>query len=198
MAARIGLTGGIGSGKSTVAALFAGHGVPVIDADQVARDVCAPGGPALGAIREKFGDSILSDDGTLDRAALGRRVFADPGERQWLEELLHPLIRERMDAMAAASDAPFCILEIPLLVESGRDRDMDRVVVVHCPREERIRRLETSRGMSRDEVLRIMAQQASDEERMVAADHVIRNDADAGTLAARVGDVFLALKEAFG
>ena len=198
MAARVGLTGGIGSGKSTVAAMFAGHGVLVIDADQVARAVTSPGTDALDAISNRFGSGVLGSDGALDRKALGRVVFADPEERRWLEKLLHPLIRAEMDRQAVACEDPFCILEIPLLVETGRHAEMDCVVVVHCPRALRIKRLEVTRGMSPGDVEQIMAQQATDEERLAAADHVIHNDADMSTLQLRVDRVFGELENRFG
>ena len=197
MAARVGLTGGIGSGKSTVAGLFADLGVAIIDADRVARSVTAPGSDALRAITDRFGPSVLQSDGGLDRKALGRLVFADTSQRQWLEELLHPLIRLEMDRQAADCAAPFCILEIPLLVETGRYREMDCVVVVHCPRATRKQRLQASRGMTPAEAERIMDQQATDEDRIAVADHVIDNDKDLATLEARVIDVHRALQQRF-
>lgn len=198
MTARVGLTGGIGSGKSTAANLFAGHGIEVIDADQVARAVTAPGTPALDSITRKFGSEVLGPDGSLDRKALGGRVFSDASARRWLEQLLHPLIRECMDRRAADCDDPFCILEIPLLVESGRHHDMDCVVVVHCAREVRIRRLGASRGMTRAESERIMAQQATDEDRLAAADYIINNDGDLSALRRQVDEVYAELRRRYG
>lgn len=197
MAARVGLTGGIGSGKSTVAGLFSELGVRIIDADQIARSVTQPGSDALLAISSRFGDGVLQLDGSLDRKALGRQVFANEEQRRWLEQLLHPLIRNAMDQQAADCEDPFCILEIPLLVETGRHHDMDSVIVVQCPRTTRIQRLQSDRGMSAIEVERIMAQQATDEERLTSADYVINNDADIETLTHRVSQVFHKLRKKF-
>jgi dephospho-CoA kinase len=193
----VGLTGGIGSGKSTVAALFSARGVTVIDADQVARQVTRPGTSALTTIAGHFGNRVLTGDGELDRAYLGRKVFADPGARKWLESLLHPLIRENMDRLVAECGDAFCILEIPLLVESGRAAEMDRIIVVQCPRESRIRRVVESRGMSREQVVSIMAQQATDEDRLAIADYVVHNDGDRDQLQPRVEAVLEALRREF-
>ncbi len=198
MAARVGLTGGIGSGKSTVAKLFADRGVLVVDADVVARNVTRPGTRALATIVSRFGEGILKADGSLDRGALGRVVFASADQRLWLENLLHPLIRREMDSRASNCTDPYCILEIPLLVETGRQQDMDCVIVVHCPREVRIARVIESRGMRREDVERVMDQQATDEERLEAADHVLDNDSDRETLASRFGRVLMDLQRRFG
>ena len=198
MAARVGLTGGIGSGKSTVAKLFADRGVQVVDADAVAREVTRPGAKALAMIVSRFGEGILKADGSLDRGALGREVFASADQRLWLENLLHPLIRREMDSRASNCTDPYCILEIPLLVETGRQQDMDCVIVVHCPREVRIARLIESRGMSREDVEQVMDQQATDEERLKAANHVLDNDSDQETLASRFDRVLMDLQRRFG
>lgn len=198
MAARVGLTGGIGSGKSTVAKLFADRGVLVVDADVVARNVTRPGTSALATIVSRFGEGILKADGSLDRGALGREVFASVDQRLWLENLLHPLIRREMDSRASNCTDPFCILEIPLLVETGRQQDMDCVIVVHCPREMRIARVIEFRGMRREDVEMVMDQQATDEERLEAADHVLDNDSDRETLASRFDRVLMDLQRRFG
>ena len=198
MAARVGLTGGIGSGKSTVAKLFADRGILVVDADVVARNVTRPGTRALATIVSRFGKGILKADGSLDREALGRKVFSSEDQRLWLENLLHPLIRREMDNRASNCTDPFCILEIPLLVETGRQQDMDCVIVVHCPREVRIVRLIESRGMSREDVEQVMDQQATDEERLKAADFVLNNDSDRETLASRFDRVLMDLQRRFG
>ena len=197
MAARVGLTGGVGSGKSTVADLFADRGVLVVDADAVAREVTRPGTGALATIASHFGDEVLKADGSLDRGALGREVFANAEQRLWLESLLHPLIRREMDSRASNCTDPFCILEIPLLVETGRQRDMDCVIVVHCPREVRIARLTESRGMHREDVERVMDQQVTDEERLEAADYTLDNGSDRRTLESRFGRLFRDLKRRF-
>lgn len=198
MAARVGLTGGIGSGKSTVAGLFTDRGILVVDADAVAREVTRPGTRALAAIAARFGNGVLKADGSLDRAALGREVFADADQRLWLESLLHPHIRREMDSQASGCPDPFCVLEIPLLVETGRQGEMDCVVVVHCPREERITRLVEFRNMQRGEVERVMDQQATDDERLKAADYALDNGSDPETLAARFEHVFVDLQRRFG
>ena len=197
MAARVGLTGGIGSGKSTVAKLFAGRGVLVVDADAVARDVTLPGTRALVTIVSRFGDRILTADGRLDRAALGREIFASADQRRWLERLLHPLIRREMDTQASNCTDPYCILEIPLLVETGRQEDMDCVIAVHCPREVRIARLSESRGMCREDVERVMDQQITDEARLDAADYALDNGSDPEALKSRFIKVFMDLERRF-
>lgn len=198
MTARVGLTGGIGSGKSTVASLFADKGILVIDADQVARELTRPGTPALDAIGRQFGYDLISESGELDRAALGKLVFSDRPSRHWLESLLHPLIRENMSQRVESCSDSFCILEIPLLVESGQVAQMDRVIVVQCPREERIQRLVSSRGISRDHVEKIIAQQATDEERRSVADFVVDNAGHLNQLADQVDVVISALRAEFG
>lgn len=126
----LGLTGGIGSGKSTVAAHFISLGVPLTDLDVLAREVVLPGSSGLQAIIEHFGNTILQEDGSLDRTVLREKIFSDAGQRQWLEGLLHPLIRERALAFVRAANFPYAILESPLLVESGQYRQVDRVLVV--------------------------------------------------------------------
>jgi dephospho-CoA kinase len=174
----VGLTGGIGSGKSTVADCFAALGVPVIDTDVIARELTAPGGGALDAIRSAFGDTVMQTDGTLDRTALRRRVFADTAARRQLETILHPLIRQRVDQTLATLTTPYAVIVIPLLVESGGYRDvLDRVLVVDCPEDLRIARVMARNGLGRDEVMAILAAQASRAERLAVADDVIRNTA---------------------
>jgi len=174
----VGLTGGIGSGKSTVADCFAAQGVPVIDTDVIARELTAPGGTALEAIRAAFGDTVMQADGRLDRAALRRHVFADTPARRQLEAILHPLIRQRVEQTLAILTAPYVVIVIPLLVESGGYRDLlDRVLVVDCPEDLQIARVVARSGLGRDEVTAILAVQASRAERLAVADDVIRNTA---------------------
>lgn len=174
----VGLTGGIGSGKSTVAERFARLGVPVIDTDVIARDLTAPGGAALAQIRAAFGDEVVRADGTLDRAALRRRVFADEAQRRQLEAILHPRIRQAVEEALAALDAPYALVVIPLLVETGSYRDLlDRVLVVDCPEAVQLERVMARSGLAREEVAAILAVQAGRAERLAAADDVIANTA---------------------
>ena len=183
----VGLTGGIGSGKSTVADCFAALGVPVIDTDVIARDLTAPGGAALDAIRATFGDTVMRADRSLDRAALRRRVFADDYARRQLEAILHPRIRQVVELKLAALIAPYALVVIPLLVETGGYRDLlNRVLVVDCPEALQIARVMARSGLTRDEVKAILAAQASRAERLAAADDVIVNAASPESLPAQV------------
>jgi dephospho-CoA kinase len=183
----VGLTGGIGSGKSTVADCFAAHGVPVIDTDVIARDLTAPGGAALEAIRAVFGEAFIQADGTLDRAALRRRVFADGAARRQLEAILHPRIRQLVGQMLATLTAPYALIVIPLLVETGGYRDvLSRVLVVDCPEDVQIARVTARSGLSRDEIKAILAAQAGRAERLAVADDIIVN---AASLEALRGEV---------
>ncbi len=183
---RIGLTGGIASGKTTVAELFAARGVPVIDTDQIARDIVQPGQPALGEIAATFGPTVLGADGLLDRAALRQRVFADPGERRRLEAILHPRIRAELERRSAAAGGPYQLLVIPLLVEGGGQTRLDRVLVVDCPESLQVARLVARDGGSEAAARAILAAQASRERRLSAADDVIVNDGDRAALATAV------------
>lgn len=185
----IGLTGGIGSGKSTVARLFEQRGVPIVDADVLSRELVAPGTPALAAIVEQFGAVVIAADGTLDRAALRRRVFDDAGERRRLEAILHPAIRARtrelLDAHAE-SGAAYAINVVPLLVETGQQNDFDRVLVVDVTDAEQIERVMARDRLDQAGAERILASQASREQRLRAADDVIDNNGAPEALAARV------------
>jgi dephospho-CoA kinase len=183
----VGLTGGIGSGKSTVADCFAALGVPVIDTDVLARDLTAPGGAALDAIRAAFGSTVMQADGSLDRAALRRRVFADAGARRQLEAILHPRIRQEVELKLAALAGSYAFVVIPLLVETGGYRDLlNRVLVVDCPEELQIARVVARSGLTPDEVKAILAAQASRAERLAAADDVIVNAASPDSLPSQV------------
>jgi dephospho-CoA kinase len=183
----VGLTGGIGSGKSTVADSFAAQGVPVIDTDVIARDLTAPGGAALDAVRAAFGEAVMQADGTLDRAALRRRVFSDSASRHHLEAILHPLIRQRVEQALGTLTAPYALVVVPLLVETGGYRDvLDRVLVVDCPEDMQIERVIARSGLTRDEVTAILAAQASRAERLAAADDVIVNSASPEALRTQV------------
>jgi dephospho-CoA kinase len=179
----VALTGGIASGKSTVARRLAEHGAVVVDADQVARQVVEPGEPALARIAEVFGPEVIAADGSLDRAALGAIVFSDPEGRQKLNAITHPAVLERSRALFAAAAAAdpdaIIVYDIPLLVEAGRIEEFDLKVVVHAASETRVRRMIELRGMSREEALHRINSQATDTDRFAIADVVI--DAD-GTL----------------
>lgn len=176
----VALTGGIASGKSTVAARLHQHGAVVVDADQVARDVVAPGEPALARIAEVFGAGVIAADGSLDRAALGAIVFADPQARVTLNGITHPAVLERsrtlFAAAAAADPNAIVVYDIPLLVEAGRHDEFDLVVAVAASEDTRVARMIRSRGMTREEALGRIRSQATDEQRRAIADVVI--DAD--------------------
>jgi dephospho-CoA kinase len=181
----VGLPGGIGSGKSTVADLFAELGTPVIDTDVIARDLTAPGAAALEAIRAVFGEAVMHADGTLDRAALRRRVFADSMARRQLEAILHPRIRQAVERTLAMLTTPYALIVIPLLVETGGYRDMlNRVLVVDCPEDVQIARVVARSGLSHDEAKAILAAQAGRAERLAAADDIIVNTASLEALRA--------------
>jgi dephospho-CoA kinase len=173
----IGLTGGIGSGKTTVARRFAAHGVPVLDADEIARELVEPGQPALIEIAERFGADILEPSGRLDRARLRHIVFADPGRRRTLEGLLHPRVREAMEGRIGAMDAPYCVLCIPLLLESGMRDLVDRILVVDAPEQLQYRRTRERDRLSEQEIRAILRAQTDRGERLAAAHEVIVNDA---------------------
>lgn len=183
----VGLTGGIGSGKSTVADCFAALGVPVIDTDVIARDLTVAGGAVLEEIRAAFGETVMQADGTLDRAALRRRVFADSAARRQLEAILHPRIRQVVGDSLATLTAPYALVVIPLLVETGGYRDMlNRVLVVDCPEEVQIARVKARSGLAHEEIKAILAAQAGRAERLAVADDIIVNTATPEALHAEV------------
>jgi len=188
-ALRIGLTGGIASGKSTVAGLFATHGAPILDTDQIARDVVEPGEPALDAVVAAFGQAVLAADGRLDRRALRARVFADAPARARLEAILHPVIRAELARRSAAAGGPYQVWVIPLLVEGDRVDHVDRVLVVDCPAEVQLARLRARDGETEASARAMLAAQASRERRLAAADDVILNDGAPEDLAARVAEL---------
>ena len=174
---RIGLTGGIASGKSTVASFFADLGVPVIDTDVIAREVVAKGAPALAEIRAKFGDEVFNVDGMLDRKKMRNLVFSDDSKRRQLEGILHPRIREAALNQAEAVTDPYMIIVVPLLVESPMKEFMDRVLVVDCSEEVQLSRLLARDTENDEQARRIIAAQASRNERLAIADDVVLNDA---------------------
>jgi len=173
----IGLTGGIGSGKSRVADLLQQWGAAVIDTDQVSHGLTAPGGAAIMPLRESFGPEVIDASGALDRAVMRERVFADPAERRRLEAILHPLIRQESVRLTQEVQGCYLVYVIPLLVESGRWRGrVDRVCVVDCDPPTQIARVQSRNGLTQAAIRRIMAVQASRDERLAAADDVIVND----------------------
>ncbi len=182
----LGLTGGIGSGKSAVAEQFASLGVHTVDADQAARWVVEPGRLALRQIAQHFGDGVLLPTGELNRAALRERIFADPAERQWLERLLHPLIRSEIADHLARADSPYSIMVSPLLIESGQYRTVDRVLVVDVPEVLQIARTVARDQASEEQVRAILKVQAAREERLRHADDVLVNDRDLSWLRSEV------------
>ena len=194
---RVGLTGGIGSGKSEVSRRLVARGAVLIDADLLAREVVEPGTPGLAAIVEAFGREVLLADGALDREALGRIVFADPEQRKRLNAIVHPLVgaatTARFKAALAADPAAIVVHDVPLLVESGLGRAYDAVVVVAARPETQLHRLVALRGMTEADARARMAAQASLEDRLAVATHVIWNDVALDELDAQVDEVWRAL-----
>lgn len=191
---RAALTGGIGSGKSSVSRLLADRGALVVDADQISRDLVRPGEQALTEILERFGSDLLQTDGRLDRAALAARVFSNDEDLADLNAIMHPRIANRTaHLLAAAPPDSVLVYDMPLLVENGATGGWDTVVVVHAPREARIRRLMTGRGMTRGDVTARMAAQATDQERLEVANVVIDNSGDEGDLSAAVDRAWQAI-----
>ncbi len=183
---KIGLTGGIASGKSAVADLLGEFGATIIDTDVIARDVVAPGEAGLAAVADAFGAGILGADGTLDRARLRKLVFADPAKRRQLEAILHPLIRARALAAAAAATGPYAVFVVPLLVETDFRALVDRVLVVDCDPQTQIDRLTARDGIPVAEAQRMLAAQAGRDERLAAADDLIDNNGNRDALRATV------------
>ncbi|MFD0904004.1 dephospho-CoA kinase [Actinomadura sediminis] len=184
---KVGLTGGIGSGKSEVSARLSGHGAVVIDADRIAREVVEPGTPGLAAVVREFGDGVLLPSGELDRAKVGSIVFNDADRLAALNAIVHPLVGERMqELMDAAPRDAVVVYDVPLLVENGLAGMYDVVVVVDAPEEAQLDRLTSRRGMTEADARARMANQASRDERRAVADHVIDNSGDLGTLHAQV------------
>jgi dephospho-CoA kinase len=179
---RVALTGGIASGKSTVANLFAALGASLVDTDLLAREIVVPGSPLLREIAAHFGTKILCEDGSLNRQELRARIFADPAQRKWLETLMHPAIRELTDRRSEMATGPYVIVAIPLLVETGGAARFDRVLVIDCDPELQMARLAARDGNSRQQAEKILAAQASRAERLAVADDVIENDGDLDSL----------------
>lgn len=172
----IGLTGGIGSGKSTVADLFGARGAAVIDTDVIAHNLTGVNGQAIPAVREAFGNSVIRSDGAMDRPAMRSRIFADASARRQLESILHPMIRAEAERAASETPGAYLLFVVPLLVESGSWRErVSRVVVVDCEEGEQIRRVMQRSGLTREQAQAILAAQASRAQRLAAADDVIGN-----------------------
>lgn len=182
----IGLTGGIGSGKTAVSDRFAQWGAPVVDTDLLARELVEPGQPALADIAAEFGPDCLDRDGRLHRARLRERVFADPAGRHRLEAILHPRIRLLARERIAGLTAPYCLLVIPLLAETGMTDLVDRVLVVDAPETERIRRVMARDGIDETQARRILAAQADRDQRLALADEIVENAGDLAALDQRV------------
>lgn len=179
---RIGLTGGIGSGKSTVAALFADRGVPVVDADTIAHQLTRPGGVAIEPIIQAFGPDILAPDKSLDRKRLAARVFNDPTQRARLEAILHPLIRAEMQSATRRLKVPYCLLVIPLLIETQQQDLVDRILVVDVDEKTQFERTQARDGRSADQIRSIISAQINRSQRLKQADDCITNNGDVTAL----------------
>jgi dephospho-CoA kinase len=183
----VGLTGGIGSGKSVASSMFGELGAAIVDTDEISRALTAPGGAAIAAIRESFGPEHIAADGGLDRARMRSLVFGDADAKRKLEGILHPRIRDRMRAAVAAAREPYVIAVIPLLFETGVCRDLlQRVLVVDCEESEQVRRASSRSGLTAQEVRAIMAAQLPRTERLKRADDVLQNDGSVEALRAQV------------
>jgi len=175
---KIGLTGGIGSGKSLVADLLQHWGAAIVDTDAIAHELTAPGGQAIPALREAFGPQVIAQDGSLDRRAMRDAAFRDASVRTRLEAILHPMIRQVTEERAARAQGCYLVFVVPLLVESGRWRDkVDRICVVDCDAETQVARVQARSGLTPEAIARIMSAQASREDRLAVADDVVLNDA---------------------
>jgi dephospho-CoA kinase len=192
----VGLTGGIASGKSTVADLFAELGATIIDTDVIAREVVMPGEPALDEVREAFGDTVFDAEGALDRTALRALIFADDGARRKLEEILHPRIQQATLKQTQLAGGVYQIIVVPLLAESPLKSYVDRILVVDCDEDTQIRRLLARDTETEEQAKRILAAQSSREERLAIADDVINNDgdlADTSDQVAALHEIYLSL-----
>ncbi len=182
----VGLTGGIGSGKSTVANLFSRQGIEIIDADEISRTLVKTGSPALEAIIKHFGSSITDAEGNLDRKQLRELVFADNAEKEWLENLLHPLVRQEIQRQVAASSSQYVIIVVPLLLESENYSDVDRILVIDVPEDVQLERIKKRDGSSETLARSIMDAQMKREERLESADDVISNNSGMDSLEKQV------------
>ncbi|CNE33273.1 dephospho-CoA kinase [Yersinia mollaretii] len=185
----VALTGGIGSGKSTVANLFAHFDVPLIDADIIARQVVEPGMPALAAITSRYGETILQADGTLNRTALREKIFSEPHEKAWLNSLLHPLIQQETQRQLAEIETPYVLWVVPLLVENGLHHRANRVLVIDVAPEIQLARTMARDGITRQQAEHILASQASRQQRLACADDIIDNSGDPLIIAPQVASL---------
>ena len=183
------MTGGIASGKTSASNLFASHGVPILDTDLAARTVVEPGQPALNEIKMTFGNDVITASGELDRAALREIIFEHPEKRRELEAILHPKIRAHINALKDQLDAPYCIIVVPLFLESGRGYAADRLLVIDVPTDLQRERLAKRDNTGLEQIEQILKSQATREERLSAADDVIDNTASPESLAARVAEL---------
>jgi dephospho-CoA kinase len=195
----VGLTGGIGSGKSLVAELFGRLGATIVDTDAISHGLTVPHGPAMAAIADAFGPGFVAADGALDRARMRALVFADPAAKSRLEAILHPMIRAAAEAGAAAATGPYVIFVVPLLVESGGWRHrVDRILVVDCPEELQVSRVIQRNGLAEEQVRAIMAAQATRSQRLAEADDIVANGADMASLEPQIASLhekYLAISE---
>lgn len=186
---RVALTGGIASGKTTVANLFTELGVPVIDTDVIAREVVEPGQPALAAVVEAFGRDVLGDDGRIDRRRMRERIFADPAARQRLEAILHPAIRNEMERQSREAGGAYQVLVIPLFTEGKRRDHVDRVLLVDVPEEMQIERLTWRDGVTREQAQASLNAQATRAERLAMTDDIVRNTGRVDDLREKVAEL---------
>ena len=186
---KVGLTGGIGSGKSTVAQAFAELGVPTLSADAIGHELSRKNRPGYLKIIEDFGTSILKPDGELDRKALGDFIFSDRDRKAQLESILHPMIMQTVHQQADALDTPYCILEIPLLINTAERERVNRILVVHCAQKERIVRIQKRSGWPLEKIDQVMRNQVSDQALLAAADDVLDNDGDIAAIGEQVADL---------
>lgn len=183
----IALTGGIGSGKTTVSDMFKNdYKITVVDADEIARQVVTPGQPALKEIENRFGQTVINKDGTLNRSQLRSIVFNDNDEKKWLEALLHPKIKQKSLSYLENSQSPYAINVIPLLAETGRQKDFDRILVVDLDEQEQLIRTQKRDNIDKDQALKIIESQATREQRLKIADDIITNDGDKNNLKLQV------------
>ncbi len=183
---KIGLTGGIGSGKSTVTQIFSELKAPIIDADIIAHELVGPGKPALKAIVDHFGQQILTNQNALNRKKLKEIIFSNPEQKKQLEQILHPLVFAEMESQIKQLSGPYCILSIPLLLETQMEDFVDRILVIDCPVEFQLERVKNRDQLSEDRIKAIIASQATKEQRLQAAEDVIDNSTDAQALAEQV------------
>jgi len=186
MAFTVGLTGGIGSGKTTISDLFAELGVDIIDTDEIARALTGKAQPVLREIEARFGSNVIASDGSLNRDRMRELAFSDPEARRALQRILHPLIRDEVQRRLSTSTSPYALVVVPLLVESRGYGFADRILVVDCTEEQQIERVSHRSGLSRDQIRAIIATQASRSERLAVADDVIHNDGEITALRSQV------------